>query len=82
VTSVTETTAVGEQKVTAFGFPEQELVMSLVYRTNQTTDFKQRDYSFILVLICMALAVLLASQIFAPDPVGSGIASEITTAGL
>jgi hypothetical protein len=56
--------------------------MSLVYRTNQTTDFKQRDYGFILVLICMALALLVASAIFTPAPIGSGIASELTTVGL
>jgi hypothetical protein len=56
--------------------------MSLVYRTNQTTNLEQRDYGFILVLICMALAVLVASAIFTPAPVGSGIASEITTVGL
>jgi hypothetical protein len=82
VTSVTETAAVGEQKINASGLLEQELVMSLVYRTNQTTNFKQRDYGFILVIICMALALLVASAIFTPAPIGSGIASEITTAGL
>ena len=38
-------------------------------------------YSFILVLVCMALAVVVASAIFTPAPVGSGIASEITTVG-
>jgi hypothetical protein len=56
--------------------------MSLVHRTNQTTNLEQGDYGFILVLICMALALLFASAIFKPAPVGSGIASEITTAGL
>jgi hypothetical protein len=82
VTSITETAAVGEQKANASGLLEQELVMSLVYRTNQTTNFKQRDYGFILVIICMALALLVANAIFTPAPIGSGIASEITTAGL
>ena len=38
---------------------------------------------FILALVCMALAIVVASAIFAPAPVGSGINfSEITTTGL
>ena len=63
--------------------------MSLAYRADQRTDLKQRqydfirDYGFILALVCMALAIVVASAIFAPAPVGSGINfSEITTTGL
>ena len=48
----------------------------------QNTDLKHRNYGFILTLGCMALALLAASAIFAPAPVGSGITSEITTIGL
>ena len=57
--------------------------MSLLYDTYQKTDLKDRDRGFILVLVCMALALVVASAIFAPAPVGSGINfSEITTTGL
>ena len=63
--------------------------MSLVYRTHERTGLKRRDYSsirdygFILALVCMALVIVVASAIFAPAPVGSGINfSEITTTGL
>jgi hypothetical protein len=56
--------------------------MSLLYDTYQNTDLKDRDRGFILVLVCMALALVVASAIFAPAPVGSGITSEITTTGL
>jgi hypothetical protein len=61
--------------------------MSLVHSANQTTDLKQRghgfirNYGFILALICMALALVVASAIFKPMPVGSGITSELTTVG-
>jgi hypothetical protein len=58
----------------------------------QDTDRKHRDYEyrdatgaaagFILTLVCMALAVVVASAIFTPAPVGSGINfSEITSVG-
>ena len=47
----------------------------------QDTDRKHRDYGFILALVCMALALVVASAIFRPAAVGSGIASEITTVG-
>ena len=61
--------------------------MSLVDRINQRTVLKQRDsgfirnYGFILVLIGMALAVVVASVVFTPAPVGTGINSEITSVG-
>jgi hypothetical protein len=51
--------------------------------TYQKADLQYRDYGFILALVCMALAIVVASAIFAPAPVGSGINfSEITTTGL
>ena len=59
--------------------------MSLVGRINQRTDLKQRDYGFlrdygfILALIGMALALVVASVVFTPAPVGTGI--EITAVG-
>ena len=57
--------------------------MSVLYHTHERTDLKQRDYGFVLALVCMALAVVVASAIFTPAPVGSGINfSEITTTGL
>jgi hypothetical protein len=55
--------------------------MSLVYRTDQRTDLKQRDYSFILALVCMALAVVVAGMVFTPVAIGAGITSEITSVG-
>jgi hypothetical protein len=62
--------------------PNQEGFMSLHY-TYQKADRQDRDYGFILALVCMALAIVVASAIFAPAPVGSGINfSEITTTGL
>lgn len=57
--------------------------MSLVYRTNERTDLKHRDYSFlrdygfILALVCVALALVAVGAIFTPAP----IASELTYVG-
>jgi hypothetical protein len=63
--------------------PNQEGFMSLLYRTYQKADLQDRDYGFILALVCMALAIVVASVIFVPAPAGSGINfSEITTTGL
>ena len=53
--------------------------MSLLYHTRQRTDLKSGDYGFVLALICIALALVVASVIFTPAPVGGGITSEITT---
>ena len=53
--------------------------MSLLYHTYQKADLKDRDYGFILALVCMALAIVVASAIFAPAPVGSGINFSTTT---
>jgi hypothetical protein len=57
--------------------------MSLLYPTYQKADLQDRDYGFILALVCMALAIVVAGAIFTPAPVGSGSNfSEITTTGL
>jgi len=53
--------------------------MSLLYHTDQKTDLQDRDYGLILALVCLALALAVASAIFKPASVGSGIISEITT---
>ena len=55
--------------------------MSVLSHTHERTHLTQGDYGFILTLVCMALALVVASAIFTPAPVGSGIASEITTVG-
>jgi hypothetical protein len=47
--------------------------MSLLYHTHEKADLKHRDYGFILALVCMVLALVVASVIFKPAPVGSGI---------
>ena len=59
--------------------PNQEGIMSLLYHTDQKTDLQDRDYGLILALVCLALALAVASAIFKPASVGSGIISEITT---
>ena len=56
--------------------------MSLLSHAHEVTDLKHRDYGFILTLVCTALALVVASAIFSPAPVGSGInSSEITSVG-
>jgi hypothetical protein len=67
--------------MSAMGHLNQEGFMSLLYHTYQKADLQDRDYGFILALVCMALAIVVASV--ASAPVGSGINfSEITTTGL
>ena len=61
--------------------------MSLLYHSNEKADLKRpdytdrTDYSFILALFCMVLALVVASAIFTPASVGAGITSEITSVG-
>jgi hypothetical protein len=55
--------------------------MSLLYHTSEKADRNRPDYSFILALVAMALALVVASAIFAPAPVGAGVTSEITSVG-
>ena len=84
----------GHQSQTAVGGPEvhqmllirnQETTMSMLHKAdvyqseNERADRKHPEYSFVLVLVCMALALVVASAIFTPAPVGTGI--EITSVG-
>jgi hypothetical protein len=55
--------------------------MSLLYQTSEKADLKRPDYGFILTLVCLALALVVASVVFTPAPVGTGITSEITSVG-
>jgi len=54
---------------------------------NQRTDFKQSEFGFIrgrgfiLALICIALALVLANVIFLRAPVGSGISNDVLVVG-
>ena len=52
-----------------------------VYRNLEKADRNNRGYGFILVLFCMALAIVVASAILTPTPVGSGINSETWVVG-
>jgi hypothetical protein len=65
---------------------KQEAIMSFVqqgdvYRKLQKADRKHHEYSFILVLFCMALGIVVASAIFAPIPVGEGINTDTWSVG-
>ena len=61
--------------------------MSLLHRTdvyqspNEKADRKHSEYGFVLALICVALALVVASVMFTPAPVGSGIGDEILFVG-
>jgi hypothetical protein len=63
------------------GSPNQEATMSLLYHTHEKADLKHRDYGFILALVCMVLALVVASAIFKPAPVGSGISDQTWLVG-
>jgi hypothetical protein len=68
-------------------FRNQEAIMSLLHNagvyqsTNKTNDRKHHEYGFILALISLALALVVATAVFTPVAVGSGIDSEISFAG-
>jgi len=55
--------------------------MSSLYHTYERADLKHRDYGFILVLACMVLALVVASVIFTPAPIGGGISDQISLVG-
>ena len=44
--------------------------------TTRKADLKHHDYGFVLVLACMVLALVVASIIFTPAAVGSGINND------
>ncbi len=60
--------------------------MSLLQKTdayqsqNERTDRKP-EYGFVLALICAALALVVASAIIAPAPIGNGTSSDILLVG-
>jgi len=48
-----------------------------VFQTrNERADRRHPEHGFVLVLVCTALTLLVASAIFSPAPVGSGINDE------
>ena len=61
--------------------------MSLLHKTdiyqgqNEKADRKHLEYGFVLALICVALALVLASVMFTPAAIGSGIGDEILFVG-
>jgi len=85
VTSVTETIGVRKLSVALPDTPNQEGIMSSLHlydTTKSRAALGHHDYGFILALVCMALAVVVASIVFTPAAVGSGINfSEITSVG-
>jgi hypothetical protein len=64
-------------------FGIQEVTMSLLHQTdvyqgsNEKADRKYSGYGFVLALVCVALALVVASVMFTPAPVGSGIGDEV-----
>ena len=84
MTSVTETIGVRKVSVALSDTPNQEGIMSSLHlydTTKSRAALKHHDYGFVLALISLALALVVASAIFTPAPVGSGITSEVTTVG-
>jgi hypothetical protein len=62
------------------------MTMSLLQKTDVYQSQKERtahnpEYGFVLALIGAALALIVASAIFAPAPIGSGISSDIVLVG-
>jgi len=55
--------------------------VQLYETTKHRADLKHRDYGFVLVLVCMVLALVIASAIFAPRPVGSEISNQMSLVG-
>ena len=55
--------------------------VQLYETTKRKADLKHRDYGFVLVLVCMALALVVASVIFAPLPVGSELSNQMSLVG-
>ncbi len=61
--------------------------MSLLYKTdihqnlNETADRKHAEYGFVVALVCMALALVVASILFTPAPISGGIRNNISIVG-
>ena len=47
----------------------------------QDADRNHRGYGFVLALVCAVLALVLASAIFTPVSIGSGIDNETSLVG-
>jgi hypothetical protein len=60
--------------------------MSLLHQTdvyqgsNEKAD-RKHGYGFVLALVCVALALVVASVMFTPAPIGRGIGDEILFVG-
>jgi len=53
-----------------------------VFQTrNERAVREHPEYGSVLVLVCAALTLVVASAIFSPAPVGSGISNEIWLIG-
>jgi hypothetical protein len=52
--------------------------MSVLYHTSEKADLNRRDYSFILAIVCMALALVVATVVFKPAPVRGEMISAMT----
>ena len=50
--------------------------MSLLYHAHEKADLKHRDYGLIFAVVCLALGLVAATLIFAPEAVGAGMNSE------
>jgi hypothetical protein len=84
VTSVTDTIGVRKVSVALPDTPNQEGIMSSLHlydTTKSRAALKHHDYGFVLALICLALALVVASAIFTPAPAGTGIDDQIWFVG-
>ena len=84
MTSVTETIGVRKVSVALPDTLNQEGIMSSLHlydTTKSSAALKHHDYGFVLALICLALALVIASAIFTPAPVGTGINDQIWFVG-
>jgi hypothetical protein len=50
-------------------------------RQKEDADRNHRGYGFVLALVCVVLGLVLASEIFAPVSIGSGIDGEASLVG-
>jgi hypothetical protein len=53
----------------------------VVESQREDVDRNHRGYGFVLTLVCVVLALVLASAIFTPVSIGSGIDNETSLVG-
>jgi hypothetical protein len=53
----------------------------VVESQREDADRNHRGYGFVLALVCVVLALVLASAIFTPVSIGSGIDNETSLVG-